>query len=54
MVTVLVVSLAVVAFIAFVVLLAALRAGSSDPGFQAGSTGSRPVDDDDDDETRAA
>lgn len=52
MVTVLVVSLAVVALVAFVVLLAALRAGSSDPGFHAGSTGSKPVDDDD--ENRAA
>jgi hypothetical protein len=52
MVTVLVVSLAILALVSFVVLVAALRAGSSDPGFEAGSTKSEPVDDDD--EHRAA
>ena len=50
--TILVVSLVVVALVSFVVLLAALRAGASDHGFQAGSADSRPVDDDD--ENRAA
>jgi hypothetical protein len=39
------------ALVAFVLLMAALRSGASDPGFRAGSGESRPLDDD---ENRAA
>ncbi|MFC5676809.1 hypothetical protein [Aeromicrobium endophyticum] len=48
--TVLIVCGCAVALIAFVVLVAALRSGASDPGFTIESTQSRP----DDDENRAA
>lgn len=49
MVSVLVVSLSILALVSFVVLLAALRSGASDPGFRAGSTDKQPPTDDDDD-----
>jgi hypothetical protein len=45
-VTFVVVGLSVAALISFGVVLAALRSGSSDPGFHAGSTDSTPLDDD--------
>lgn len=44
---VLVTSLVLLALISSVILLAALRMGSSDPGFQAGSADMEPVRDDD-------
>jgi hypothetical protein len=47
-VTLLIVCGAAVALLAFGVLVAALRAGASDPGFTAGSSESRPIDDDED------
>jgi hypothetical protein len=51
-VTLLIVCGSAVVLVAFVVLVAALRSGASDPGFTAGSSESRPLGDDD--ENRAA
>lgn len=44
--TTLLVCVGVVAFLCFVLLLAALRSGASDPGFQAGSDPTEPTEDD--------
>jgi hypothetical protein len=48
-VTLLIVCLTILALVSFVVLLAALRAGSSDPGFHAGSAETEVSGDDDED-----